>query len=109
MDAGHFSMSFAVKDIRKSADFYAAFGFEKLDGNIEQNWLILKKGETKIGLFQGMFEDDMLTFNPADARAVEASLKAAGIEIEKPTEGTSGPAHFTVLDPDGRRILVDSF
>lgn len=109
MYLGHFSVSLAVKDIRRSLAFYEALGFEKLDGDVEQNWLILKSGEAKIGLFQGMFEEDLLTFNPSDARALEKALKDKGIEPETGTSGDEGPAHFVLKDPDGRTILVDQF
>ena len=109
MYLGHFSVSLAVKDIRKSLAFYEALGFETLDGDVEQNWLILKSGEAKIGLFQGMFDDDLLTFNPSDARVLEQALKDKGIQPETAIEGDEGPAHFTLKDPDGRTILVDQF
>lgn len=107
VDLGNFSISLNVADIHKSLAFYSAFGFERIAGNIEQNWIILKNGDAKIGLFQGMFENNMMTFNPKDARSVEAGIKAAGYEIESPTTGEDGPCHFSLTDPDGNRILVD--
>lgn len=106
-DLGCFSVSLAVKDIHKSLAFYEALGFEKLDGNLEQNWIILKNGEARIGLFQGMFDSDLLTFNPSNLRDIEAGLKEKGIAIDKPTEGDDGPCHMTLTDPDGRTILLD--
>jgi len=109
MYPGHFSVSLAVKDIRKSLAFYEGLGFEILDGDVEQNWIILKSGEAKIGLFQGMFEADVLTFNPSDARAVLRGLKDRGLAQDVEIDGDSGPAHFTLTDPDGRTVLFDQF
>lgn len=109
MDLGQFSVSLAVKDILKSLEFYVALGFDVVGGELTQNWVILQNGETKIGLFQGMFEEDVLTFNPKDARAILAHLKdldrAEGVEIDS----DSGPAHFMIKDPDGRTLLFDQF
>ncbi len=109
MDLGQFSVSLGVKDITKSQEFYVALGFEVVGGDLAQNWLILQNDTTKIGLFQGMFEGDVLTFNPGNVRAVLKNLqdqgRAEGIEIKD----DSGPAHFTIQDPDGRTILFDQF
>ena len=107
MDLGAFSISLAVGDIRKSLAFYQAFGFEPIGGKIEENWLILKNGDAKIGLFQGMFETDTLTFNPRDARGVQAELESQGVTIDTPIAAESGPCHFFLKDPDGRPVLVD--
>lgn len=120
MQLGAFSVSLAVKDIRASFAFYQKLGFAKLGGDIEQNWLILKNGATVIGLFQGMFEKNCLTFNPGwdqnaqtlgsfeDVREIEKRLLAAGIELTTKTEpGTSGPAHIAMVDPDGNPVLID--
>ncbi|MFS0671725.1 VOC family protein [Ornithinibacillus sp. 179-J 7C1 HS] len=120
MNLGAFSISLNVKDIHKSKEFYEALGFETLGGDINQNWLILKNGTTVIGLFQGMFEKNMLTFNPGwnqnaenldsftDVRDLQEELKAKGINfIQEADESTEGPGHFTILDPDGNPILVD--
>lgn len=120
MELGAFSISLNVKDIHKSKEFYEALGFETLGGNIEQNWLILKNGSTVIGLFQGMFEKNMLTFNPGwdqnaqnletftDVRDLQKELKAKGITfVQEADESTEGPGHFTIIDPDGNPILVD--
>ncbi|WP_047985487.1 VOC family protein [Ornithinibacillus californiensis] len=120
MNLGAFSMSLNVKDIQKSKEFYEALGFETLGGDINQNWLILKNGSTVIGLFQGMFEKNMLTFNPGwnqnaenvdpftDVRDLQKELKAKGITFEQEAdETTEGPGHFTIVDPDGNPILVD--
>ena len=120
MNLGAFSLSLAVKDIQASKDFYAKLGFEEAGGDIEQNWLILRNGDHVIGLFQGMFEKNTLTFNPGwdqqctnldnftDVRAIQAALKAAGVEIAvEADESTQGPASFCVFDPDGNPVLVD--
>jgi len=117
---GAFSVSLAVKDLPASRDFYRKLGFEPVGGKLEQSWLILRNGTTTIGLFQGMFERNMLTFNPGwdwqcatleeftDVRALQEQLEAAGIAfMTKADEGTSGPASFVVVDPDGNPILVD--
>jgi catechol 2,3-dioxygenase-like lactoylglutathione lyase family enzyme len=116
---GAFSISLAVKDIAVSRDFYAKLGFEVVMGEVDQNWMILRNGETTIGLFQGMFDKNTLTFNPGwdgqnqplddfqDVREIERELEAAGIELQGRTEGESGPAHCFLLDPDGNPILID--
>ncbi|MHC4959742.1 MAG: VOC family protein [Planctomycetota bacterium] len=107
MELGQFSVSLSVKDLRKSMTFYKALGFTQCFGEPAQNWVILKNGEAHIGLFQGMFEENLLTFNPTDARAIQAVIKEAGYEIEKEAEDGEGPAHFAMRDPDGNSILVD--
>lgn len=107
IDLGNFSASLAVKDLQASMAFYGHLGFEQIAGEPADNWVILKNGDAKIGLFQGMFEDNLLTFNPPDARSIEAHLEANGIEPVTSTEGESGPAHFVVVDPDGNTLLVD--
>ena len=120
MKLGAFSISLSVADIQKSAAFYQQLGFEPFGGDIEQNWLILKNGDTLIGLFQGMFEGNMMTFNPGwdqnaqpedefdDVRQIQSRLKAAGISIDNEAdESSSGPASFSVVDPDGNVILID--
>lgn len=107
MKLGTFSVSLNVQDIHRSLAFYRMLGFEPIAGNIDHNWIILKNGEAKIGLFQGMFEGNLMTFNPEDARAIERAVKSAGYAIETASEGTQGPAHFTMKDPDGNVILVD--
>ena len=120
MQLGNFSTSLAVKDIESSRVFYEKLGFKQVGGNIEQNWLVLQNGDTKIGLFQGMFDKNMLTFNPGwdsdrktpegfqDIRELQEVLKSRGLspatEIE---EGTHGPASFMLEDPDGNPILID--
>jgi lactoylglutathione lyase len=111
MDLGTFSVSLAVKDIRASRAFYEKLGFEVFDGKEEDNWLMLRSGSTKIGLFQGMFDDNILTFNPTDARAIQKHLKAQGIAdfTLEADESTTGPAHFTLNDPDGNNIMFDQF
>jgi catechol 2,3-dioxygenase-like lactoylglutathione lyase family enzyme len=120
MQLGAFSISLAVKDLESSRAFYARLGFEVFAGNAAQNWLILKNGEHVIGLFQGMFEKNMLTFNPGwnqsaekvepftDVRELQRQLKAQGVMLEKEAdESTSGPAYLVVSDPDGNPILID--
>jgi catechol 2,3-dioxygenase-like lactoylglutathione lyase family enzyme len=120
MELGAFSISLAVKDIKASKGFYEKFGFKVFGGDIDQNWLILKNGDTLIGLFQGMFEKNILTFNPGwdqnaknldtftDVRALQRHLKTQGIPFETEADAnTTGPGHFIVVDPDGNPILVD--
>lgn len=120
MKLGAFSVSLAVKDIHKSKEFYQQLGFEAYAGHLEQNWLIMKNGETLIGLFQGMFDKNMMTFNPGwdqsanhveefdDVREIQERLKAASVELNSEVEaGTEGPASFMLTDPDGNPILID--
>jgi catechol 2,3-dioxygenase-like lactoylglutathione lyase family enzyme len=120
MQLGVFSISLAVKDIQASQAFYEKFGFTVFGGNAAHNWLILKNGDTIIGLFQGMFEKNILTFNPGwdanaknvdpftDVRQLQQELKAQGVEFQTVAdESTAGPASFVVVDPDGNPILVD--
>ena len=120
MQLGAFSISLSVKDIAASRAFYEKFGFEVLGGNQDENWLILKNGDTVIGLFQGMFEGNMLTFNPGwdqsakpvgsftDVRELQRRLKEQGVELSpEADETTTGPAYFSAVDPDGNVILVD--
>ena len=120
MDLGAFSVSLSVSDIRASRDFYAKLGFEPVGGNIDENWLILRNGDHVIGLFQGMFEKNMLTFNPGwnqqskdtdsftDVREIQRTLKEQGVELYGEADETSkGPASITLFDPDGNPILID--
>ena len=120
MDLGAFSISLAVKDLAASRDFYETLGFESVGGDPQQNWLILRNGDHVIGLFQGMFEGNILTFNPGwdqagseldsftDVRQLQNKLKERGIAlISKADEATTGPASFTLSDPDGNHILID--
>ena len=120
MPLGAFSISLAVKDIEASRQFYEKFGFASSMGDPSKGWLILKNGATVIGLFQGMFEKNTLTFNPGwdqnaqpleeftDVRKLQRQLKAQGVALMmEADESTTGPAHFMVLDPDGNPILVD--
>lgn len=120
MNLGAFSISLAVKDIQASKAFYEKLGFQVFGGDITQNWLILKNGDHIIGLFQGMFEGNILTFNPGwdqnaqqldaytDVRELQRQLKAQGVEFaSEADESTIGPASFMVLDPDGNPVLVD--
>ena len=107
MNLGQFSVSLNVADMDKSLAFYKALGFEQIAGEYEQNWVILANGGAVIGLFHGMFENNLMTFNPEDARGIQASLIEQGIEIDVKAEPGEGPAHFMVQDPDGNTILVD--
>ena len=120
MELGAFSISLAVKDIEASRSFYEKFGFKILAGNAAQNWLILKNGTHAIGLFQGMFEKNILTFNPGwdgnaqkvssftDVRDLQRQLKTLGVELQtEADESTTGPASFVAVDPDGNQILID--
>ena len=120
MKLGVFSISLAVKDIEASKQFYEKLGFAVFGGNQAQNWLIMKNAEHIIGLFQGMFEKNLLTFNPGwdsdakpiaeftDVRALQRTLKERGVTMmTEADESTTGPASFMVADPDGNTILVD--
>ena len=120
MKLGAFSVSLAVKDIKASKEFYEKLDFEEVGGNLEQNWLILRNGTTTIGLFQGMFEQNIMTFNPGwtsdnealedfqDVREIQKLLKERGLEMNpEADESTSGPASFVLVDPDGNPVLFD--
>ncbi len=120
MNLGAFSVSLAVKDIAASRAFYEKLGFEAFHGNQDQNWLIMKNREHVIGLFQGMFDKNILTFNPGwaqdaspteehtDVREIQRQLKERGIELSTECdESTSGPASIVLRDPDGNSILID--
>ncbi len=120
MKLGAFSVSLSVKDIEASKAFYEKLGFSAFGGFSAENWLIMKNGDHVIGLFQGMFEGNLLTFNPGwdqdankleaftDVRDLQRELKAQGVTFQTDTdEGTSGPASFMIADPDGNVILFD--
>jgi lactoylglutathione lyase len=120
MELGAFSISLSVSDIKASQAFYEKLGFKAFGGDISQNWWILKNGDAVIGLFQGMFEKNSLTFNPGwdqnasgldsftDIRELQRQLKDQGVELlSEADESTTGPASFIVIDPDGNPILVD--
>ena len=120
MQLGAFSISLAVKDIAASRAFYEKLGFSVFAGDQEQRWLIMKSGATVIGLFQGMFEKNMLTFNPGwnseaqevpgfeDVRSIQRTLKEQGITLDREADaGTTGPAYISLADPDGNPILID--
>lgn len=107
LDSGKFSLSLTVKDIKISRAFYEKLGFTVFDGEEADNWLVLRNGDTVIGLFQGMFEKNLLTFVPKDVRAIQKKLKAEGIELITEAEGGEGPASITMLDPDGNPIMFD--
>lgn len=120
MNLGAFSLSLKVKDIQVSFDFYAKLGFQTIGGDLNQKWLILKSGDCVIGLFEGMFDMNMLTFNPGwnqsgentepfdDVRKIQKELQSSGIEIVSFVDADSeGPGYFTIADPDGNLILFD--
>lgn len=120
MELGAFSISLAVKDIHASRDFYQKLGFSDMGGDISQNWLIIKNGQHVIGLFQGIFEQNILTFNPGwdqdakpldtftDVCEIQIHLKEQGVALnEKADESSTGPAYITLTDPDGNPILID--
>ena len=120
MELGNFSISLTVKDLEASKAFYEKLGFAVFGGDASQNWLIMKNGTTNIGLFQGMFDKNALTFNPGwdsdanalesytDVRELQRQLKEQGVElISEADENTEGPASFTLMDPDGNPILID--
>lgn len=120
MDLGAFSVSLAVKDLQASRQFYEKLGYTSFAGDAAHNWLILRNGDHVIGLFQGMFEKNILTFNPGwdqraqplgsftDVRGLQRQLKADGVSFAtEADESSTGPASFMVVDPDGNTILVD--
>lgn len=120
MKLGAFSVSLNVKNIQASKTFYETLGFSIFGGNIKSNYLIMKNGDSIIGLFQGMFEKNILTFNPGwdqnanaleafdDVRTIQEHLKTNAIKLEKEADGnTSGPASILLYDPDGNTILID--
>ena len=120
MELGAFSISLSVKDIKISRAFYENLGFTVFGGNMDEYWLIMKNGNAIVGLFQGMFQKNMLTFNPgwdenanplasfADIREIQQHLKKAGVQLlTEVDETTSGPESFIVIDPDGNPILID--
>ncbi len=120
MDLGAFSISLSVKNLDASREFYEKLGFTQFGGDAEQNWLIMKNGEHIIGLFQGMFEQNLMTFNPGwdqnasettdftDVRAIQKELEKQGIELtSRADENSTGPANIFLSDPDGNQILID--
>jgi catechol 2,3-dioxygenase-like lactoylglutathione lyase family enzyme len=120
VDLGAFSVSLAVKDLAASRAFYETLGFEAFHGDASQGWLIMKNGNAVIGLFQGMFERNVLTFNPGwdgnarpvdpftDVREIQRRLRAAGVSFDQEAdESTSGPASVILTDPDGNPIFID--
>ena len=120
LELGNFSVSLAVKDIRASRAFYEKLDFKEVGGNIDQNWIVLRNRNAKIGLFQGMFEKNILTFNPGwnedketlphfqDVRELQRILKMRGVTLEtEADEAGTGPGYFTLSDPDGNQILFD--
>jgi predicted enzyme related to lactoylglutathione lyase len=120
MELGNFSVSLTVKDIKASKAFYEKLDFKQVGGKLEENWIVLQNGSARIGLFQGMLDKNIMTFNPGwtkdketlknfqDVRELQRTLKARGITMApEADETTEGPAHFMVTDPDGNTILVD--
>ena len=108
MELGQFSVSLTVKDLQASKAFYQKLGFSIWGGNENENWLIMQNENVVIGLFQGMFEQNIMTFNPKDVRGVQKQLKEQGVElIAECDENTAGPAHIVLKDPDGNQIMFD--
>lgn len=120
MKLGVFSLSLSVKDLAKSKEFYEKLGFSEMGGGMDKNYLIMKNGSTLIGLFQAMFDGNMLTFNPGwdenaqniesfdDVRVIQKHLKENNIDLDKEAdETTTGPEHIFLKDPDGNMILID--
>jgi len=120
MSIGAFSLSLTVKDIEVSKKFYETLGFKSFAGVLDDKWIIMQNGDVTIGLFEGMFEKNMLTFNPGwndqaenlesykDIREIQDELREKGIEFESMVEeNTEGPGSFMIIDPDGNPILVD--
>ena len=107
MDLGTFSVSLAVQDLAASRKFYETPGFEAVGGDDAKGWLILGNGSAKIGLFMGMFEENILTFNPTDVRDIQKRLKDKGLSMVREAETGSGAAHAVLTDPDGNTILLD--
>ena len=120
MELGNFSVSLTVKDITASKAFYEKLDFKEVGGKLEENWIVLQNGNARIGLFQGMFDKNIMTFNPGwtkdketlkdfqDVRELQRTLKARGITMAtEADETTEGPAHFMVTDPDGNTLLFD--
>ena len=120
MQLGHFSISLAVKDLAASRAFYEKLDFEVVAGDADQNWLILQNGDSTVGLFEGMFERNILTFNPgwdarqnrlekfADVREIQRRLKERGLALDvEADESSTGPASLVVTDPDGNPVLID--
>lgn len=120
MDLGAFSISLTVQDLLKSRDFYEKFGFEVFGGDPEQHYLMMRNGESVIGLFQEMFDKNILTFNPgwdsrcntlgefSDVREIQRHLEAQGVElVERADESGQGPGALVAVDPDGNPILID--
>ena len=120
LQLGNFSVSLAVKDIKASMAFYQKLDFKQVGGKLEQNWVVLQNGSARIGLFQGMFDKNILTFNPGwtkdketltdfqDVRELQRALKARGLTMAPEADvTTTGPAYFEVTDPDGNKLLID--
>lgn len=119
MKIGAFSVSLSVQDLAKSKTFYETLGFSQMGGDPDHGYLIMKNGDALVGLFQGMFEGNMLTFNPGwdqnaqtvdpfdDVRAIKASVAAAGYAVDQENGDASGPASFVTRDPDGNVVLID--
>src|SRR6185369_4248054 len=122
MDLGAFSVCLAVKDIHASKEFYEKLGFTQRSGDISQNWIVLKNGNVVIGLFQGMFDENIMTFSPGwdqdakelkeyvDVRDIQKEFKKRGVRLSREAnEETSGPEHFILEDPDGNKIMFDQY
>ena len=122
MELGSFTLCLLVKDIKASKEFYEKLDFKQVSGKLEQKWVVLKNGNTKIGLFQGLIDKNLMTFNPgqtsdketlkdfADVRELQHAFKERGIELKtEADETTKGPASMSLTDPDGNEILFDQY
>ena len=122
MELGSFTLCLLVKDINASKEFYEKLDFKQVSGDIKQKWIVVQNGTTKIGLFQGLIDKNMLTFNPgqtssketledfADVREIQSTLKKRGLKLKSEADAsTQGPAHITIDDPDGNPILLDQY
>ncbi len=111
MDLGKFCLSLTVKDIEESKSFYEKLGFTCVPGcgSVADRWLIMQNNANMIGLFQGMFNENILTFNPEDVRDIQNRLKKDGVTLDKEAMGESGPAHIMLRDPDGNVIMLDQY
>ena len=121
MNLGNFSVSLTVKNIQESLKFYEALGFQQVSGDLTENWCVLQNGEARIGLFQGLLEENLLTFNPKwdknkqtvegmeDIREIAGSMEKKGFKLEDDSLAGDGPGYFYLKDPDGNKLLFDQY
>ena len=112
MDLGQFSISLSVKNLAASLEFYQAFGFKEIDGDIDNGWVRLQSGNAIIGLYEGSLEQNILTFNPPDLRAIQKEMRSHGYDFELDDEAMGqdeGPAHTILADPDGNLVMLDQY